>query len=257
VPGDELLVAGPAGFASFYDVLAKTWRQGVTLLEQPLAVATTPGQSVAYVLGTDGRVARTLSSGFGAATLLPGSKTTTAGQKVTFASTVNVAAPGEIVIERRLGGSTVWRSVRRLTWLATDWQRAFESSFTPTLTTEYRLRFLYGGAGPLVSPTAKVTVGPKLTPDKLRIVVRRGQAYRFKGSVFPTLRGEKVRLFTDRGGKWHQIDVGGVVKLRDGKRWVSRLFGTPVRETYRLKARILATTKHGASWSPVVTVVVK
>ena len=67
-----------------------------------------------------------------------------------------------------------------------------------------------------------------------------------------------MRLYTDRGGKWHEIRIGGVVKLRDGTRWTSRLFGTPKRETYHLRARDrLATVRHGSSWSPIVTVVVR
>ena len=256
VPVDELLVAGPAGATSFYDVVSQTWREVAAPLGDPRGVATTPGQSVAYVLGTDGRVARTFSSARVPATLSPSAATITAGSRIALGSTVSIAAPGEIVVERRVAGGT-WRSVRRVAWTSSDWRRLLDLGFSPVLTTKYRLRFTYGGTGPLVSPTRTVTVRPKLTPDKLRIAVSRGAAYRFKGKVFPTLRGEKVRLYTDRGGKWHQIPIGGVVKLRDGTRWTSRLFGTPKRETYHLRARIDSTTRHGSSWSPIVTVVVR
>lgn len=256
VPSDELLIAGPAGFASFYDVAALEWHAGTTALRHPRAVAATAGQSVAYVLGSDGRVARTLSSARPGATLTPPATTMTAGQTVTFSSTVSIAAPGELVVERRVGEAK-WRSVRRAPWTAGGWEGLFASSFAPVFTSEYRLRFLYGGAGPLVSPTAKVIVRPKLKPDALRIVVTRGRTYRFKGSVYPALRNEKVRLYTDRGGKWRRFDLGGVVSLRNGTRWASRPLGTPKRETYHLKARVFATSKHGAAWSPVVTVVVK
>lgn len=256
LPGDELLVAGPAGAASFYAVAPATWTTGATALDEPRTAVTVPAQSVAYVLGNDGRVARTFSSGRSPANLAPATKTITAGQRVTLGSMVRVAAPGEIVAERRVPGGT-WRIVRRVAWATSDWGRLVEFGFTPVLTTDYRLRFVYGGLSRIVSPTSRVTVKPRLTPEKLRIAVSRGAAYRFKGKVYPALRGEKVRLYTDRGGKWHQIGIGGVVKLRDGVRWTSRLFGTPVRETYHLRARIDATTRHGASWSPIVTVVVR
>jgi photosystem II stability/assembly factor-like uncharacterized protein len=257
VPADELLVAGPAGAASFYNVVSNTWRESVVSLGDPRTVATTPGQSVAYVLGADGRVARTFSSARAPATLSPAAATITAGGGVTLGSLVSIAAPGEIVVERRVADSTTWRSVRRVAWTSSDWRRLLDLGFSPVFTSDYRLRFSYGGTGPIVSPTRRVTVRPKLTPDKLRIAVSRRAAYRFKGKVFPTLRGEKVRLYTDRGGKWHQIQIGGVVKLRDGTRWTSRLFGTPKRETYHLRARIESTKRHGSSWSAIVTVVVR
>jgi len=256
VPQDELLIAGPGGDASFYSVTTPTLIPGADALGDPRAVTTTPAQSVAYVLGTDGRIARTLSSGRTPATLTPVAKTITAGQRVALRSTVSIAAPGELVVQRRVGGG-VWRTLRSLAWTASDWQRPLDLGVSPVLSSEYRLRFTSEGVGPVVSPTRRVIVGPRLKPDKTRIVVSRGQAYRFTGTVYPTLRGESVRLYTDRAGKWHQIDMGGVVKLREGRRWTSRLFGTPARETYHLRARIGATARHGASWSPIVTVVVR
>jgi len=256
VPSDELLVTGPAGAASYYAVTQDTWTSAGSALGDPRAAATVPAQSVAYVLGTDGRIARTLSSGRDPATLLPAKKTIMAGNSVVLRSTVDIAAPGTLVVEQRLPGG-VWRGERSFAWSSSDWERPLELTFGPVLTTDYRLIFTYQEDGRVVLPSSRVTVRPKLTPDKLRIVVRRGDVYRFKGSVYPRLAGERVRLYTDRGGTWRVVKIGGVVKLRDGIRWKSRLFGTPVRETYHLRAKIAATTRHGASQSPVVTVVVR
>lgn len=255
MPTDELLVAGPAGAASFYAVTPATWTIGADGLGDPRAVTTTPAQSVAYVLGADGRVSRTLSSGRTAATLAPGALTIKAGRQVGLDSTVSIAAPGELVVEQRIGSGT-WRDAQRIAWSSSDWRRVLDLELDPLLTTYYRLRFAFGGLGGVVSPTRRVIVRPRLTPDKIRISVSRGHAYRFKGAVYPALRGERIRLYTDRGGKWHRITLGGVVRLRDGMRWVSRLFGTPVRERYHLRARIVSTTRHGSSWSTIVTVVV-
>ena len=256
VPQDELLIAGPAGDASFYAVTSPTVIPGADALGDPRAVTTTPAQSVAYVLGTDGRISRTVSSGRAPATLTSAASTITAGRQVALSSTVRIAAPGELVVERRVVGG-VWRRAQRVVWATSDWQRVLDLGFSPIFSTEYRLRFVYDGFGPIVSPTRQVIVRPRLKPDVSRIVVSRGQTYRFRGAVYPTLLDERVRLYTDRGGKWHQISLGGVVKLRDGTRWASRLFGTPKRETYHLRARVDATVRHGASWSLAVTVVVR
>jgi hypothetical protein len=102
-----------------------------------------------------------------------------------------------------------------------------------------------------------VVVRPRLVPDRLSYTVRRGTVYRFRGTVIPDLAGETVQLWTDRGGSWRLIDEGREVKLNAESRWVSRRFGTPVRETYRLRARVPATSRHGAASSPVVTVTIR
>jgi hypothetical protein len=47
------------------------------------------------------------------------------------------------------------------------------------------------------------------------------------------------------------------VKLRRGTRWVSRLFGTPARETYHLRAYMAATARHASASSVTVTVIVR
>jgi hypothetical protein len=63
-----------------------------------------------------------------------------------------------------------------------------------------------------------------------------------------------VWLYTDRGGKWRLVSGQSSVKLRDGRTWTSRRFGTPKRETYHLRARVRSTEAHGAAWSRIVTV---
>lgn len=255
-PEAEVLLAGSSGAASFYSLLTSATRASVTGLADALVAATPGNQSVAYVLASDRRLARTLSAGRTPATLAASTTTLTAGKTVTFTCTGRVAAPGRLVLEHRpVGGA--WRLADATAWTTDDWERQVTLRYAPTLTNDFRLRFAYGTGSAIVSTTRRVTVAPRLTPDALRITVRRGTTYRFKGTVYPALRGEKVRLYTDRGGGWHQIELGGVVKLADGTRWTSRAFGTPIRETYHLRARIDATSRHAMARSPVVTVVVK
>jgi hypothetical protein len=98
---------------------------------------------------------------------------------------------------------------------------------------------------------------PRVTPARTRYTLRVGDVYRFRGTVSPALPGEKVILFTDRGGKWRRLDGGSAVMLREGRTWSSRLLGTPRAEKYRLRARIAGTKRHTEAWSPIVTVIVR
>jgi hypothetical protein len=49
----------------------------------------------------------------------------------------------------------------------------------------------------------------------------------------------------------------GSVKLRDGRTWTSRRFGTPKAETYHLRAHLPRTRAHAEAWSRVVTVTIR
>jgi hypothetical protein len=66
-----------------------------------------------------------------------------------------------------------------------------------------------------------------------------------------------VELLTDRGGKWRPISLQTAVKLVEGRTWTSRPFGTPTRETYRLRAHLKGTSKHAEAWSRIVTVTIR
>lgn len=250
---DALLLAGAPGGTGFFSPGTAQYLGSDPGLAKARDVAARSGHSVAYVLDTRGRIARTLSAGRTAGTLQATPARLTAGDTLRLQGSAWVAAPGEVIVQRRRPGSG-WGAVKRIDWRAGDWGRTFNLDLRPRLTSEYRLAFAYGGRATTLTDTSRVVVDPRLTPDKLTYDLRRGRIYRFTGRVFPALPGERVQLYTDRGGGWHRIDLGGVVKLRDGVRWVSRRFGTPKAETYHLKARMTATRRHGEAWSPVVTV---
>jgi len=256
VPAGELLLSGATGGTSFYSVAAGTWTNADSGLGDVRVAAALGDQSVAYLLDANGGLARTLSAGREPATLTASAKTITAGKQVTLTATALVAAPGTLTLEHRVPGG-VWKTAGQTAWTTADWGRQAGFDLNPRLTDDFRLAFSYGGGSVIVSAARRVVVRPRLTPDKLNVSVSRGVAYRFKGTVYPTLRGQEVEFYTDRGGRWHKLSIGGAVKLRDGTRWISRLFGTPQREKYHLRAHMDATTRHGSAWSPVVTVTVR
>ena len=43
----------------------------------------------------------------------------------------------------------------------------------------------------------------------------------------------------------------------DGRTWQSRKFGTPVAETYHLRAHLKRTSTHAEAWSRIVTVTIR
>ncbi len=102
-----------------------------------------------------------------------------------------------------------------------------------------------------------MTVVPAITTAKASYAVRRGGVFRFSGTVSPRLRGERVELFTDRGGSWRPVSLQPTVALVDGRSWQSRRFGTPVAETYRLRAHLKRTNTHAEAWSRIVTVTIR
>ena len=169
---------------------------------------------------------------------------------------MDIAAPGTLTLESKVAGGA-WTVRSSLPWSAADWGSGASFTVSPTLTAVYRLRFDYGGAtSPVTGPTTALSVRPKLTPDDLSLHLLKHTVYRFTGTAFPALRGERVTLWTDRGGAWHLITLGSGVQLSAAGRWSSRRFGTPLRETYHLQARIAATARHAGARSPVVTVVI-
>ena len=74
--------------------------------------------------------------------------------------------------------------------------------------------------------------------------------------------GRYVEVWSDRVGDrrlgaWHRIRIGWRVPLTDGRTFVTRTFGTPLRETYHLKIRMAGDGQHLAGWSPRITVTVR
>ena len=258
-PGGDVLLAGAGGAVHTIDGVASPSTvvpRAATGIGDARAAAAPGGQSAAFVLSADGRVARTLSAARTPATLSDPPAAVTAGSTVTLRSNVQIAAPGTLVLEGRVPGKSWGRRVS-VAWTADSWGTR-SLSVSPTLNNSYRLSFVYGGRSSVVSgATTVVKVRPKLTPERLTYRLSRGTAYRFRGTVYPRLAGEQMQLYTDRGGGWHRIDIGGTVRLSKGGTWTSRLFGTPVRETYHLRARVKATARHAEAWSPVVTVTIR
>ena len=128
---------------------------------------------------------------------------------------------------------------------------------SPTLTHDYQLLFKYAGTTTPLAPVAHVVVAPRVITARSRYALRVGAVFRFSGSVAPVLPGERVGLFTDRGGSWRPVSLQHSVALQGGRSWTSRLFGTPKAETYHLRAHLPATSTHGEAWSRIVTVAIR
>jgi hypothetical protein len=254
MPGRTFL-AGSAGGASFFSTSTPGWLVTQTGLIGSDGAAATGAQSVAYMLDADGGIARTLSAGRTPAVTGISAQRVTAGSRVRFTALVNVAAPGRVQLQRRTAGQ-VWQTAKAVDWTNADWRNSLTLDLTPRLNQELRVRFAYGGAKTILDTALHVVVAPRLTPDGLRHRLSTGATYRFSGSVFPRLRGERIGLYTDRGGSWRPVSGQSSVLLRDGRTWTSRRLGTPKAETYHLRAHISKTARHGEAWSRVVTVVV-
>jgi hypothetical protein len=258
-PSGDVLLAGMNGAVNAVDgtstptaVVTRT----STGIGDAVAAAAPGGQSVAYVLGADGRVARTLSAAKRMATLDDPPGRITAGTSATLDSTVQIAAPGAVRLEGKVPGGS-WNLKRSVAWTTASSGRA-SFSVSPILNASYRLRFTYGGRTSLISDaTSVVKVVPKVTPERLAYDLKRGTVYRFSGTVYPALTAETVQIYTNRGGSWHKLDIGGTVKIGTNGAWTSRRFGTPIRESYRLRAYVKATARHPEAWSSVATVTIR
>ena len=254
-PEHSLLMAGAAD-AGFLDLLTQAWLPGATGLSDTTAAVSPGGQSVAYLLGADGTLLRTLSAGREPATVSLTRAGIVVGASVGLTAQVSVAAPGRLIVLGRVPGGS-WKVAGTAPWTAADYGESRAFTFSPQLTHQYLVEFKYGGSTTELAPAATVVVTPKVSPTSARITLHVGDTYRFTGSVTPALPGESVVLFTDRGGSWRPVTSQGPVTLQNGRTWTSRSFGTPYAETYHLRARLSATAKHGVAWSRIVTVAVR
>ncbi len=255
VPGRSLLIAG-AQRAGYFEMLTHDWVSGTSGLGAARRAVAPAGQSVAYLLGTDGSLARTLSAGREPVTATLGRSRIVVGQTTRLTATVRVGAPGKVLLRGRTRGRG-WITQRTIAWTAADWNRRLLLNLDPRLTREYNLTFQYGGSTMQLTPPVRLVVAPKVKTARSRYTLRVGSVFRFSGTVTPRLNGERVYLYTDRGGKWRPISLQRSVKLQKGRAWKSRLFGTPRAETYHLRARIKSTSKHGGAWSRTVTVSIR
>lgn len=226
------------------------------------------GGAICYATAAGGQVERSLSAGAGftlTLTATPSVKNTTykaivtTGAKVTLSGKTNLLAPGALILEAKLAGSTYWNTVAYGDPGATTLAR----SFSPNRTTTYRLRFLFAGSTAVTSTEVRVGVRHKVAVSATSYRLRLHAVYRVKGSVAPVApAGSYVEVWTDRAGNhrlgaWHRISLGGVVRLAQGRTFTTRAFGTPVRETYHLKIRKPADSQHLEGWSARITVTVR
>ena len=253
-PDGSLLVAGSAGAGYFSP--AGAWVSGATGLDGLAGAAAPSGQSAGYLLGADGRLLRTLSAGRTPATVSLSKSRVGAGGVSELSATVRVAAPGSLLVRTRVPGRS-WTTLRTVPWTIDDWGAVIRLDLKPKLTHDYALEFKYGGSTTRLAPVSQVTVVPTVPTAKARYTVRRGGVFRFSGTVSPRLRGERVELFTDRGGSWRPVSLQPTVALVDGRSWQSRKFGTPVAETYHLRAHLKRTSTHAEAWSRIVTVTIR
>ena len=255
VPKPTLLLAAGATTA-LYSPATGSWQPGDAGLQKAYRAAAPVAQSVAYVLGEDGRLNRTLSAGLSPGTLTPSRTRLVVGATTRLSATVAVGAKGVLSLQARAPGGR-WLTVRSLDWRAGDWRRAVTFDASPSLTRDYRLAFTYGAVAAPLTPITTIVVAPKVTTSRSRYGLRVGDVFRFSGSVTPALPGERIELLTDRGGGWRQVSGQARVTLRNGRAWSSRAFGTPRAETYRLRAHLPATKKHAEAWSRIVTVTIR
>jgi photosystem II stability/assembly factor-like uncharacterized protein len=254
VPQHSLLLAG-AGDAGIFEPLSRLWLPSPTGLTGSARAVAPADQSVAYLLGTDGRLVRTLSAGREPATVQLAQARILVGANTHLTATVNVGAPGVVLLRQRVPGQP-WQMLRTTAWTSGDWGRSLSFALKPSLTHEYSLQFTYGATTVDLAPAVTMVVTPKITTTRSSFTLRVGTVFRFSGSVAPALPGENVRLFTDRGGRWRPVSQGSV-RLRAGRTWTSRSFGTPKAETYHLRAYVPATRTHGEAWSRVLTVTIR
>lgn len=253
-PAPRLLVADEIGTLSTYRFDSGATASGRGPLKTVLAAAGSD-QSVGYVLSPTGGVERTLSAGLAPLLSSVNYAHIAYGRHFSLRGTVRVAAPGKLALQRSYFGTRTWTTLVTRTWTAATPAGAV-FTVTPSVNAGYRLVFVYGGKSAAIGPVRTVTVRPLIAVKTLRLRVRLGATYKISGSVRPALRGRSVEVYTDRGGRWHRIAIGGFVKLRNGLTFTSRAFGTPKVETYHLRAYLRADRFHAASWSATMTVTV-
>ena len=230
------------------------WLESGPLDTDVVGIAAAQG-SVAYAVSTTGAVARTVSYGVTPAAIAAKPLSLTAGGGVRLTLAVTVRAPGTLVLERRPAGKA-WSAMVSWPWSMAPPSLAAVTD-EPLLTTSYRLRFLYHGQTTAVSRTVKVGVRPRIAVAHKTLRLRRGAVYQVTGTVFPAHPGAALTVWTDRGGRWHKIGLGGKIRLDAASAFHTRRFGTPYRETYHLRVRMAADSRHLSAASPRVTVIVR
>ena len=260
-PLPELLVGGSSGLLERYVPSSSDWATGTwasdsgALTGKIVSCATGPG-SVAYALSTSGRVERTMSSGIAPLSLSASAAGVTVTGDVELTAGSSIRAPGKLVLEEQPAGGTWQALVPSWPW-STSPTAPGDVIDEPLSNTHYRLRFVFAGHTAATSAPVTVGVRPEITVAHRSLTPRKGAVYRLTGQVFPTQRGRKVQIWTNRGGHWHRLALGGTVSLVNGSTYATRRFGTPKRETYKLQVRMAANSAYLAGVSAQVTVTVR
>jgi len=264
----RLVVGGAHGWLAGLVLGGSAWVRQAGGATSPVTSLTAAGGGVCYATTAGGRLERTLSGG---AAFSLGLRTTpnakdahyraiiTAGARVALSASTTILAPGTLLLQALPAGGAAWRAVAYGAPGATT----VSVSETPDTNTSYRLRFVYAGRTAATGTKVPVGVRRKVSVSSTALRVRLHRVFRVRGSVAPSVpRGHYVQVWTDRAGdrrlgSWHRISVGWTARLTDGRTFVSRAFGTPVRETYHLKVRVAGDGKHLEGWSPRITVSVR
>ena len=259
-PQPQLLVGGKAGLLERMVLSSGTWAtDSGALTADIVSCAAGPG-GVAYALSSDGHVERTLSYGAAPLTLSVSTSTVTATHDVYVTAASAVRAPGTVVFDEQSAGGAWQPPIGRWTspwpWTKGSVAPGAVLDDEPLSTTSYRLRFVFAGH---LAASATVTIGvrPEISLARTSLRLRRGAVYRLSGQVWPAEPGAEVTIWTDRGGRWHRIASGGVVRLVGGSSFATRRFGTPVRQSYELQVRLAANAAHLAAKSALVKVTVR
>jgi hypothetical protein len=250
-PSSQLLVGGPVGMLARYVLASGSWSSATGPLKGTIVSCAAGPGGVAYALTAGGRVERTLSYGAAPFALSASTSTLTAGGTVTLTCSAEVRAPGTLALQARTAGG-VWKPLKSWTWSSNP-PAVGPLVVRPLATTQYRLSFVYGGQIAATSAALNVGVRPRLTvsPTALRLAV--GSVYRLSGRVYPAQPGHTVAIWTNRGGTWHRVALGGIIRLAGGTSYRTRLFGTPFKQTYSLQVRLAGN----ASFLPVVSATVR
>ena len=260
-PQPQLLVGGLSGLLERYVPSSSDWVTGAwasdtgPLTGTIVSCATGPG-SVAYALSASGRIERTLSSGAAPFSLSASAASVTATGDVGITAASSIRAPGKLVLEEQPAGGAWQTLVPSWPW-STSPMAPGDVIDEPLSTTRYRLRFVFAGRTAATSAAVTVGVRPGITVAHRSLTLRKGGVYRLSGQVFPAQRGRTVQIWTNRGGAWHRLTLGGTVSLARGSTFATRRFGTPARETYELQVRMAANAAYLAGASALVKVTVR
>jgi hypothetical protein len=269
--GNRIVVGGKVGTDGWLGGVSTSgaaWA-GQTIKGASSATSLATAGPVCYATTAAGAVERALNAGRTYVVSLKVSPATTggstykailtAGGRLSLNGNTTALAPGVLFVQARPANATSWKTVG----IADPGETKVAAGDSPTMNTTYRVRFFFAGKPAATSSQARVGVRRKVTVSATSLSRRLHQTYRVRGSVAPKApAGRYVTVWTDRVanhrlGKWHRISLGGIVRLVNGQTFTTRLFGTPVRETYHLQIRIPADKRHLAGRSALITVTVR